>query len=126
MSARRIVACVFVILSALAVASIGANAMTWNRTTNFTFKVPVRLPGVLLSPGTYTFELASPNDLTLVRVLDRSRSKVYLTAFTYLVTRPADNRLDATITFGEAAATAPPPINVWYPQGELTGRQFIY
>jgi hypothetical protein len=126
MFARKIVACVVVILSVLAVASIGANPSTWNRTTYFTFNVPVRLPGVLLSPGDYTFELASPNDLSVVRVLDRNRSKVYFTACTYLVTRPDDKRLEAVITFSEAVSSAPRSINVWYPQGERTGRQFIY
>ena len=125
MFTRRIVACVFLILGVLAVAS-SAGSMTWNRTTYFTFNKPVRLPGVVLSPGTYTFELASPNDLSLVRVRDRYGSRVYLTAFTNFVTRPNNSRLDATITLGEASPTAPPPINVRYPAGELTGRQFIY
>jgi hypothetical protein len=126
MSARRIVACAVVILSVLAVASMGANAMTWNRTTHFTFNAPVRLPGVVLLPGSYTFELGSQNDLSVVRVLDRSRSKVYFTAFTHLVTRPDDNRRDAIITFHEVASGAPRAIHAWYPQSELTGRQFIY
>ena len=125
MSARRIVASV-VILGVLAVASIGAVSTTWNRTTRFTFNAPVRLPGVVLTPGTYIFELVSPNDLALVRVSDRSRSRVYLTAFTYLVTRPNDKGLDAAITLGEAATKAPASIMVWYPQGDRTGRQFIY
>jgi hypothetical protein len=126
MFARKIVACVVLILSVLAVASMSASSMTWNRTTHFTFNMPVRLPGVLLTPGTYTFELASSNDLSLVRVRDRSGTKVYLTAFTYLVTRPDDKRLDPAITLGEATPSAPRSIKVWYPQGELTGRQFIY
>ncbi len=126
MFARRVIVCVGLIVGVLAVRSIGANPVTWKRTTHFTFNAPVRLPGVLLPPGTYTFELASPNDLSLVRVTDRAGSRVHLTAFTYLVNRPDAGRTDAVLTFGEAGPSSPRPINVWYPQGERTGRQFIY
>jgi hypothetical protein len=41
------------------------------------------------------------------------------------VHRPA-GKLDPTIALGEAMKGEPPPISVWFPQGETLGHQFIY
>jgi hypothetical protein len=114
-----------VILGLLSTSSAGA---IWNakRTTYFTFNRGVQIPGASLPAGTYVFELADANTLDLVRVMSRDRTKVYLTAFTRMVQRPNRGSLDPTIVFGETPAGAPPAIKVWFPQGELTGRQFIY
>ena len=125
MYSRKLVACVGVIIASLAVASMGAT--TPNRTTYFTFSAPVRLPNQILPAGTYLFELAAPDSASnLVRVRDRHRSKVYLTAFTRLVQRSASGDLESVITFGEAAKGSARPIRVWYPDGERMGREFIY
>ena len=113
-----------VLLGLLSTASTGA--ITPNRTTNFTFSGAVRIPGAVLPAGTYTFELPSSNNLDLVRVLSKDRKKVYLTAFTIPVERAAKRNLDTKLVLGETLAGTPPPIKVWYPQDELTGRQFIY
>ena len=126
MSARQLLHVVsgVVVLGLLATASTGA--INHSRTTYFTFSGTVQLPGVSLPAGTYIFETPSENALNLVRVTSRDRSQVYLTAFTRMVERPAARNLDAAITFGETAANTPRRINVWYPQGERAGRQFIY
>jgi hypothetical protein len=113
-----------VLLGLLSTASTGA--ITPNRRTNFTFSGAVRIPGAVLPAGTYSFELASENNLDLVRVLSKDRKTVYLTAFTVLVERQAKRNLDTKLVLGETPAGTPPPIKVWYPQDELTGRQFIY
>ena len=113
-----------VLLGILSTAS--TDAITPNRKTNFTFSGAVRIPGAVLPAGTYTFELAGSNNLDLVRVLSKDRKKVYLTAFTLLVERPEKRKLDTKLVLGETPAGTPPPIKVWYPQDESTGRQFIY
>ena len=113
-----------VILGLLATSSTGA--INPHRTTYFTLSHAVQLPGVSLPAGTYIFETPSENTWNLVRVTSRDRSRVYLTAFTRIVERPAASRLDAVVTFGERAANTPPRIDVWYPQGDRAGRQFIY
>jgi len=96
-------------------------------TTYLTFNRAVALPGVALGAGTYIFELASPNgDHSLVRVSSRDRKKIYLTAFTNAIERPSNMPEDQMVTFGEASASAPPPITAWYPSGSSTGRAFIY
>jgi hypothetical protein len=91
------------------------------------FNRPVALPGVALGAGTYVFELADPMGAAdIVRVSSRDHRKVYLTAFTRIVERPAGMSPGQPISFGEAAANAPQPITVWWPNGESTGREFIY
>jgi hypothetical protein len=97
-----------------------------HRTMAVTFGTPVELPGVALARGTYIFELASPDtDPTIVRVLSRDRSTVYLPAFTQLVRRPADRRA-RTVSLGEAASGRAAPVIAWYPEGDSNGRRFIY
>ena len=115
-----------VLVGVLSSASTGA---FWNakRTTYFTFNRSVQIPGAALPAGTYIFELADPNGpLDVVRVLNKNRTHVYLTAFTRLVERPRAATLDPAIVFGESPAGTPPQIKIWYPQDERTGRQFIY
>jgi hypothetical protein len=114
-----------VILGLLSTASTGAIGNA-KRTTYFTFTGAVQIPGVSLPAGTYVFELADENVLDMVRVWNKNRTKVYLTAFTRPVTRPKARKLDAGIVFGETRPGTPPSIKVWYAQDEQTGRQFIY
>jgi len=98
-----------------------------NRIQYLTFSAPVSLPGVTLSQGTYTFEVANPEaSADIVRVRNRATDAVVFLGFTYRVERPrgkADNR---SIVFGEAPRGAAPPILEWYPGGDMTGHQFRY
>jgi len=122
-------AIVLAVVAAAALAGAVAEGMptTSNRTTYLTFSGPFRLPGVTLPAGTYIFErVDSLSRIDLVRVMARDRSKVYLTAFTNLVERPAHGKMDTLITFGEVAAGTPAPVTTWYPHGERTGNRFIY
>jgi hypothetical protein len=92
-----------------------------------TFSRPVALPGVELAAGTYVFELAAPlTDHSLVRVLNRDRSKIYLLAFTNAIDRPVGRHSDNVVTLGESARGTPPPILAWYPIGDSIGREFVY
>ena len=117
-----------VFMGVLATSSIGAAMLVdTKQTTYFTFNRAVALPGVALGPGTYIFELATPDSArNLVRVMSRDRSKVYLTAFTRVIERSPSRNLDATIVLGESTVKSPAPIREWYPAGERSGRQFIY
>jgi hypothetical protein len=98
-----------------------------NRIQYLTFSAPVSLPGVTLSRGTYTFEVANPEaSADIVRVRNRATDAVVFLGFTYRVERPkgkADNR---PIVFGEAPRGVAPPILEWYPGGDVTGHQFRY
>jgi hypothetical protein len=116
-----------VILGFLGAASVHGGETIAARTTYLTVNVPVALPGVALAPGTYIFELAQPGErLDVVRVSSRDRLQVYYTGFTELVTRPAGQREDRPLSFGESRPEAPRPVTVWYLPNESTGRRFIY
>ena len=115
-------------IAALAVSAPALHA-TINpaRTTYVTFSGPVALPGVSLSPGSYVFELASPSgDQTIVRVSSRDRSRLYLMTYTRIVARPASIPSGQLIAFGETTPGEPSTVVAWYPEGDATGRQFIY
>jgi hypothetical protein len=128
MLVRRIVhtVCGIVLLGVLATSTTGAipNA---RRTTHFTFKSMVALPGVTLQPGSYVFEVLNPDtSADLVRVMNRERSKTYTMQLTRPVHRSRSGDLKATIALGESPAGTPQPIKTWFPEAETTGREFIY
>jgi hypothetical protein len=95
-----------------------------SRVNHLTFNAAVRLPGTLLTPGTYTFE-AGPqgNTLDIVRVTTRDGRRILYTGFTTLVTRSARGPM---VSFHEAPAGAPQPIDVWYEDGARMGHRFRY
>ena len=115
------------VLLGLAVAEHVAAAIVPERTTYLTFARTVRVPGATLTSGTYIFELvgsfAAPG---VVRVSSRDRKVSYFMGFTKAVERPRDLRSDASVTLGEPGRGEPPPIDVWWPIGESSGRQFVY
>jgi hypothetical protein len=114
------------IIAAGTVTTLSASVRS-NRLEYLTFSGPVSLPGVTLSRGTYTFEVAnSESSADIVRVRNRATDAVVFLGFTYRVERPkgmADNR---SIVFGEAPRGVVPPILEWYPSGDMTGHQFRY
>jgi hypothetical protein len=124
MAIRRLalITCAAAVLG-LAAAAGDASPLT---TTNFlTFSGNVGLPGVTLSRGDYVFEVHELNH-NIVRVLNRDRSRVYFTGFTRQVARPAGMDATRTVTFAETARGVPPRIEVWYPVGKASGREFMY
>src|SRR2546423_6991609 len=93
------------VLLGLVGATVPTHADPSNRSMYVTFSRAVELPGVELTAGTYLFELASSTTTNaLVRVASKDRRKVYLTAFTYLIDRPASLRPGQVVTLGEAGA----------------------
>lgn len=125
---HRIVVGVVVMSIALSSFSHAASRSTDPARTMFlTFGVSVALPGVTLPSGTYVFELADPSHAReLVRVSSQDRRRIYLTAFTRVVTRPPTIAGGELISFGEPHDDAAMPIATWWPAGESSGRQFVY
>jgi hypothetical protein len=98
-----------------------------HKTTYLTFNQPIRLPGVSLGSGTYIFEIANPaTSADVVRVLSRDRSKSYFMGFTRPVNRPSSLPRNQMVSLAESAAGTAPPVTVWWPDDESTGRQFVY
>jgi hypothetical protein len=97
-----------------------------NHTQYLTFTQPVALPGVALRPGTYVFEMPSPEaSPDVVRVMSRDRKTVYFSAFTRSVERPSEVPMTRLVTTREIAGNQPAAIAVWWSDAR-TGRQFIY
>ena len=110
----------------LASSSTGA-MVNAKRTTYFTFSKSVQLPGVALPAGTYVFELVNPFTASdVVSVLSRDRSKLYLLRITNRIERPQTSDLKAAVMLGEAPSGNPATIKAWFPEGETSGRAFIY
>jgi hypothetical protein len=115
-----------IILAICLATSTGAMS-NLKRTSEITFTQAVLLPGVSLPRGTYIFELPEPDlACNLVRVLSKDRSKVLVTGFTRMVHRPMASELASLVLLGEHSGHTPPRVTVWYPQDEVTGREFIY
>jgi hypothetical protein len=127
MFTRKLAAAAFGATILAVVATASTEAWASRRTTYVTFGQAVALPGIELAAGAYIFELAAPNQhKNLVRVLSRDRKKVYLTQFTLTVQRPANLDPKRMISFREAPRGMALPVNTWFPENEVTGRQFIY
>jgi hypothetical protein len=62
----------------------------------------------------------------VVRVSNRQRTEVYVTAFTRQTFRPAGMVRDQLVTFGETPARSAPPIKAWFPPESSVGHEFIY
>ena len=127
MTKRNIMWAAFAVAAVLAALSGPVQGSTMDKTMYLTFSGPVRLPGVSLEAGTYTFEIANPDTGgDVVRVRSRDGRRSYFQGFTTPVQKPHGMRADAAISLGESVKGSPAPILAWYPSGESTGRQFEY
>jgi hypothetical protein len=117
-----------VVVAALVMVAAVVSARAWGgNATYLTFNQRVALPGAVLPPGTYLFEVATPQTSAgIVRVSSRERSNVYLMAFTRIIDRPAGLPADHLVSFGEAPRGEAPPIRAWFPEGASQGHEFIY
>ena len=110
---------------ALTVAS-GAQAMTFDKRTYFTFNQPITLPGVTLPAGTYVFHLADP---TTSRKVTHVTNEKGTQSYAMLLSMPAyrnDAPRDSEIQFMETAAGMPRAVKAWWVAGERNGYEFIY
>ena len=97
-----------------------------NERTIFTFNEPVGIPGTVLSPGTYVFELLEPEtDRSVVQIFNRDQNKLVATLLTV-----SDHRMKPTgkavITFENRAPNSPEAIKAWFYPGETNGQEFVY
>ena len=110
---------------ALTMAS-GAQAMTFDKRTYFTFNQPITLPGVTLPAGTYVFHLADPTTSRKVTHVTNERGTQ---SYAMLLSMPAyrnDVPRDPEIQFMETASGMPRAVKTWWVAGERTGYEFIY
>jgi hypothetical protein len=100
-----------------------------NKRTELQFSSPVRVPGHVLAPGKYVFELLeNTGDPNTVQVfsLDSEGHESLVTTF-FAVPDYTLNTPDKTvINFEERNSGAPEAIHSWFYPGDNTGWEFIY
>jgi hypothetical protein len=109
-----------------AVFSPSARADEWNKKTVVRVYVPVEIPGHVLGPGKYVFELAdSSADRHIVQVWNQYQTHLiatFLTIPTY--------RMEATghtvIRLEERMSDNPEAIKKWFYPGDDYGQEFLY
>lgn len=101
-------------------------ADTLNKKTVLTFGEAVEIPGMILQPGTYVFQLENaPLDRDMVQVFDKDRTHL-LTSFLAV----PDYRMEPTnktvVQLEERGANAPEAVHSWFYAGESDGLEFVY
>ena len=98
------------------------------RQTRLRTQATLALPGVVLPPGDYTFELASPltsHGAVQVRRGGPTGQPVFL-GLTNPVKRPQHLRGGQVLDLREVRAGEPVPIAAWYPEAGGAGHAFVY
>jgi hypothetical protein len=106
-----------------------AAADDWNKRTEFQFSVPVEIPGKVLTPGEYVFELANDQaERNMVKVFSEDSSgKESLVATLLVISDYVRNAPDKpTIHFEEGHSRTPDVIQSWFYPGDNTGWEFVY
>src|SRR5262249_31133742 len=103
-----------------------AHADEWNKRTYLTFSGPVEIPGATLKAGTYTFELADPDNARhVIRVSEKDTNKPIALLMT-IPNQRLQARDDTLIMCAERPAGARQAIQAWFYPGNRTGEEFVY
>jgi LPXTG-motif cell wall-anchored protein len=101
----------------------------WNKRTEFEFSAPVEIPGRVLTPGKYVFELAdNPADRNIVQVFSEdSAGNESLVATVMAVPDYTSNTPEQpALHFEERHSGSPEAIQSWFYPGDNTGWEFVY
>jgi len=122
-------ACVSVGLAAFGYLAASAQADAWNKKTILKFNQPVEVPGHVLTPGTYVFQLAdSSADRNVVQIFSEDKKGMdHLVTTTmaipdYRVATPVKTE----VTFEERHSNTPEAVHSWFYPGDNYGWQFLY
>jgi hypothetical protein len=127
MLTRRIALATLAAVGTIVLASSTIAGTELRNANRLTLNTPVRLPGVMLLPGSYSFQsgpVGTHHDI--VRVTSANNKKLHYVGFTRRVARPANIDANTVLTFEEAPVGAPKPIGIWFPLGSKVGHEFIY
>ena len=106
-----------------------AQADEWNKREIFTFDQAVEVPGHVLSPGKYVFELADLQaDRNVVQVFSEDKQGMdHLITMAFAV---PDYRIQTPdkpiVTFEERHLTSPEAVHSWFYPGDNYGWDFVY
>ena len=97
----------------------------WNQATLFTFNESVQIPGQVLPPGAYVFELVNNFNHEIVRISTGDRTNV----IALIQARPTQQKGlsgKAAIILAEQGESRPEAIVAWTYAGRVDGHQFLY
>jgi hypothetical protein len=101
----------------------------WNKRVDFQFNAPVEIPGKVLAPGKYVFELLdSDSDRSIVQVYseDSNGKQSPVTMIQAIPAYIANIPDKPVIRFEERPSGSPEAIHSWFYPGEHTGWEFVY
>lgn len=123
---RLVLDTVLAVVGLVAAAFVATTQARAPETAFLTFSGDVALPGVVLPAGSYRFEVVNPDSSSdVVRVSSRNGQLSFM-GVTTQTPRPAGLPESQPVTFNEAPAHTPAPIQAWYPSGKSTGHLFVY
>jgi hypothetical protein len=103
-----------------------AKADPWNKRTLVTLAEQLEVPGAVLDPGTYIFQLADSQS-------NRHIVQIWTGDGTYLITtilavpayrmQPSDHTV---LNYDERPADEPMALRQWFYPGDNTGQEFVY
>jgi hypothetical protein len=105
------------------------HADEWNKRTEFQFSAPVAIPGMVLLPGKYIFQLADLDTARNVVEVFSEDAKGHDSLLETLIANSdyTPNTPDkATVTFEEGPAGTPEAIRSWFYPGDNLGWEFNY
>ena len=101
----------------------------WNKRTEFQFSVPVQIPGKVLAPGKYVFQLADiQSSRTVVQVFseDAGGHDTLVTTVLAVPDYVYDTPDKPTVQFEERRSGNPEAIHSWFYPGDNTGWELVY
>ena len=104
---------------------LAAHADESDEATKITFSQPVQIPGRVLPAGTYTFKLASSDDLHVVQIYNADRTVLYATLQTIATDRPEPTGF-TVVALAEQGPGQPDALVKWFYPGRETGNEFVY
>lgn len=116
-------------VAALSYLAAPAMADRWDKRTVITFNNPVEVPGHVLLPGTYVFQLADlSSDRAVVQVFRQDKHGMDHLVTTKHVAWAWSPKVHKNphVTFVERRSNTPEAMNSWFYPGGHQGWQFIY
>jgi hypothetical protein len=101
----------------------------WNKRTEFQFSAPVEIPGRVLAPGKYVFQLEdNQSDRNIVQVFsqDSDENESLVTTIMAIPDYITDAPDKPTLRFEERNSGSPEAIRSWFYPGENRGWEFVY
>jgi hypothetical protein len=115
-----------VVLFAMLLMAAGLGArIQFDSQETLRFETDTLLPGVMLPPGDYTFEV-SHSEGSLVRVRAGRSDRVVFAGYARVTERPRGLKANKSIIFGQAGKGQPLPILGWFPRDRAVGYEFDF